>query len=93
MTRVRKYVDLKLISIIIIVQFTLNLYDIFQRSFITKKGVLKLDYSIQGTDIYGKLAEFIGVIICMVLVSIFVNYFIQSFLYAPAYDVCCLPVC
>ncbi|GAA3602607.1 histidine kinase [Flavivirga amylovorans] len=73
----KKYIDLKLILIIIIVQLTLNLYDIFQRSFITKKGVLKLNYDLQGAEIFGKLAEFTGVIIYMVIVSIIVNFFIK----------------
>ncbi len=76
--RLKKYIDLKLILIIIIVQLILNLYDIFQRSFITKKGVLKLNYDIQGAEIFGKLAEFTGVILYMILVSIIVNFFIRK---------------
>ncbi|WP_303318566.1 histidine kinase [Flavivirga abyssicola] len=74
----KKYTDLKLILIIVIVQLTLNLYDVFQRSFITKKGVLNLNYDLQGEEIFGKLAEFTGVIIYMVIVSVIVNFFIKK---------------
>nr|WP_321235706.1 histidine kinase [uncultured Psychroserpens sp.] len=78
MINLKKYIDLKLIFAIFLLQLSLNSFDVFQRFYFTYKNGKETISRFEGIEIFSKLSEFIGVVIYMSIASILVNYTIQK---------------